>query len=324
MRAYLDTVGERLAIDCSLPWVAELIAEGSGGALERSESPYSSIRVHVESGGQEFETRGWRLLTRGAWTRSGEIVIENACTSGFDLHVGCGADAAEFTYRWRPPVRDRAAARVLRSRFHLLVRAVLMQYPALWWAGTRGRAPLHSSACVAGEATPLLTAAGGVGRSTLVLEELRCGGRATGDNLSVGDGVTVWGLVEPLRVDGGAGRRMPHGRHEAVLPGRVEALTPDSVVVLERGASDHASLVACSAEAAAHSIVTNTYMAGELRRYWAFAATLYAATGFGPAHPPIPEVASEFARRLPCVSLALGTKRRDRLSDLLSSVEVAA
>src|SRR6185295_17819135 len=158
MNAFLDTAGERLAIECSLPWVMELIAEGAAGELRESEAA-------------------------GAWLREGELVIENACTAGFDLHLRHTAERAVFTYRWRPPARDRAAARILRSRFHLLARAILTQYPALWWAGTRGRAPLHASACVVGGATPLVTASSGIGRSTLVLGELRAGGRATGDNL---------------------------------------------------------------------------------------------------------------------------------------------
>jgi hypothetical protein len=212
----------------------------------------------------------------------------------------------------------------LRSRFHLLARAVLMQYPVLWWAGARGRVPLHASACVTALSTPLLTAPSGVGRSTLLVSELVAGGRATGDNLAVGDGTTVWGLVEPVRVEGAGGRRMPHGRNEAPLEHRAESLAPDCLVVLERGAHEHSSLASCSPEAAARSLVTSTYMAGELRRYWSFAATLAAATAVGPAHPPVMEVAAAFASRLPCFSLALGRSSRARLSDLLDAVEVAA
>ena len=214
MRGFLATAGERVLFECSLPWVNELIAEGAGGELSPGEAPGVSLRIHVEADRRPFETHGWELLSRGAWRRQGEVVVENACTSGFDLHLRQTADHAELTYRWGPPARERAAARVLRSRFHLLARAVLMQYPVLWWAGTRGRAPLHASGYAAGASTPLVTAQSGVGRSTLLLSELTSGGQATGDNLAVGDGKTVWGLVEPIRVEGGSGRRMPHGRHE--------------------------------------------------------------------------------------------------------------
>jgi hypothetical protein len=199
-----------------------------------------------------------------------------------------------------------------------------MQYPALWAAGTRGCVPLHASACLAAGARPLVAAAGGVGRSTVILNEARYGVLATSDNLGVGDGTTVWGMVEPVRVEGAGGRRMPHGRHEAPLQDRAEWLAPDCLVVLRRGRHDDSALSTCSADVAARSLVTSTYMAGELRRYWSFAATLSAATGVGPAHPPVTEVAAAFASRLPCFSLALGRTSPTRLSDLLEAMEVAA
>jgi len=158
-----------------------------------------------------------------------------------------------------------------------------------------------------------------------LLAEIDAGAKATGDNLAVGDGATVWGLVEPVRIRGAGGRRMPHGRSETPIPDRVDALAPDSLVILERGQSEQPSLSPCSPDAAARSLVTSTYMAGELRRYWSFAATLSAGTGYGPAHPPVTEVASAFAAALPCYSLALGaTPGAERLSKLLSSRGIAA
>ncbi|MFY9577993.1 MAG: hypothetical protein WAQ33_01580 [Gaiellaceae bacterium] len=311
-----------MAFDCALEWVAELIGEGSAHEL-RDVDTSATISVSVDPARGAFDTRGWCRLTRGAWHRDGEVVLENACTSGFDLHVACNPAGAEFTYRWRPPVRDRAAAWVLRSRFHLLARAVLMQYPALWWAGIRGRAPLHASAWTNGASTPLVTAASGIGRSTVLLHELESGARATGDNVAVGDGTTVWGLVEPVRAESGGGRRMPHGRHESAIADRVEALVPDALVLLERGSRDEALLRRCGSERAERALVTSTYMAGELRRYWSFAATLAAGTGLGPAHPPISEVASAFADAQPCFVLVLGKSPGAQLSELLTALDVA-
>jgi hypothetical protein len=321
MKGMLDTVGERLAIECELPWVWELLSEGSAGLLRMFDAQGASLGVRVEATRRPFDTRGWALLTRGAWVRDGEVVMQNACTSGFDLHLNATAERAEFRFRWRPPRRDHAAAWVLRSRFHLLARAALVQYPALWWAGTRARAPLHASACTVGPCTALLTAPSGVGRSTLVLEQLAAGESATDDNLGVGDGTTVWGLAEPVRVEGGNGRRMPHGRREAPMPGRVDALVPDRLIVLERGTSDQPSLTPCEAARAARSLETSTYMAGELRRYWAFAATLAAGTGVGPGGSPVAEIASAFAARLPCFSLTFGRTRGVRLAKLLESAQ---
>jgi hypothetical protein len=323
MRASLDTAGELLSIDCAPSWVADLLAEGAPNELRSPEATGSAVSIEVERSSQPFDTRGWDPLTRGAWRRDGEVVVHNACTAGFDLRLRCSDGRASFTYRWRPPARDLAAAWILRSRFHLLARAVLIQYPALWWAGTRGRAPLHASACATGASTPLLSAAGGAGRSTLIMEELRRGGRTTGDNLAVGDGVTLWGLVEPMRVEGGGGRRMPHGRQEVLLEERPSALVPDCLITIRRGNVDAPTVTECSTEAAARSLVTSTYMAGELRRFWSLAAVLSAGTGAAPAHPPVEAVASEFADRLPCYSLVLSRARGTTLSDLITT-ELAA
>ena len=324
MLGSLETAGERIAVTCRLPWVADLLKEGAGGDLREEFDPEATISISIEVEREPFDVDGWTLLTRGAWQRGKEVVVTDPCTAGFDLHLRCSAECAEFRYRWRPPRKTRAASLLLRSRFHLLARAVLLQYPALWWAGTRGRVPLHASACTDGTTTALVTAPSGVGRSTFVLEQIRAGSRATGDNLAVADGTTAWGLVEPLRIDGGTGRRMPHGRHEAELQDRVSALSPDRVVVLERGSADRSELVPCTPEAAARALITSTYMAGELRRYWAFAATLSAGTGFGPAHPPVTDVASTLTHRLSCFSLLLGRKPAAATAHLLANSRVAA
>jgi hypothetical protein len=324
MLGMVETAGERLAIDSELDWVAELIAEGCDGELRPGGIGAASVSVHVEKDRRAFDTSGWQPLTRGAWRRDGLVVVENVCTAGFDMHLSRSDERVELTFRWRPPRRDRAAARVLRSRFHLLARAALIQYPALWRAGTRGRVPLHASACRIAGATPMLAAASGVGRSTLLVQELEGGASCTGDNLAVGDGTTLWGLVEPLRVEGGRGRGMPHGRQERRLPARDRCLEPTFVVTLDRGLGERPTLSPCTPHAAARALVTATYMAGELRRYWAFAATLTAATGMGPSHPPIAESAASFASALPCFVFTLGRAPGARLSELLDPLEVAA
>ena len=100
-----------------------------------------------------------------------------------------------------------------------------------------------------------------------------------------------------------------------------DALTPDAVIVLERGESDDPALVPCGPERAARSLETSTYMAGELRRYWPFAATLAAGTGVGPGSPLVAEVAARFAEALPCFTLTFGRTRAARLPELLETVE---
>jgi hypothetical protein len=65
-------------------------------------------------------------------------------------------------------------------------------------------------------------------------------------------------------------------------------------------------------------------MAGELRRYWAFAAALAAGTDVGPPHPPVEQVARTFADSLPCFTLALGRASGACLGQLLETAELAA
>jgi hypothetical protein len=64
-------------------------------------------------------------------------------------------------------------------------------------------------------------------------------------------------------------------------------------------------------------------MAGELRRYWSFAAALAAGTGEGPPHPGVTDVAAAFTE-LPCFELALGPSSGACLDGLLLQAQVAA
>ena len=72
---------------------------------------------------------------------------------------------------------------------------------------------------------------------------------------------------------------MAYGRREVPLGGRVAAQVPDLIVVLRRGVRDQPEVRRCDAAAATRWLVAGTYMAGELRRFWSFAATLSAGTG---------------------------------------------
>jgi hypothetical protein len=329
-RGILANAGERLGIDCAVGWVGALLEEASDGGLLPGDPADGTVLIRVEAARDAFDTAAWEPVARGAHGRrdTGSLVLRNLLSTGFDLRVdpapagGDGAARFRFTYRWRPGRRERAMALALRSRFHLLARSALLRYPALWAAGTRGRVPLHASACTAGNAgVALLAGPGGVGKSTLVAKELAAGGNAICDNVCVCDGAGAWGVVEPLRVEGGSGRRMQHGRREARMPGRVPSLTPDRIVVLRRGTGPVASVQPCSPEAATRALVAGTYMAQELRRYWAFAATLALGTGVGPAHPPVAEVAAALARDLPATLITLPNKPGPRLAELLEEAK---
>jgi hypothetical protein len=317
------TSGEQLSIACDLGWVEDLVDEAlAGEAGSKSGTP--TVGVHVESSRRAFDVAGWEPLTRGAWARGGSVVIEDVCSSGFDLALHGDIDRIEFALRWRPRWRGRAAATLLRTRFILLARAVLLQYPALWRATIRGRAPLHAVVCTAGQMTPMLAGPGGVGKSTLLSRELAAGGTAISDNVCVSDGTIAWGLVEPLRLEGGEGRAVTHGRRETRIPRRVHSLKPDVLVALRRDDSETAIVRSCDAGTATRSLVAGTYMAGELRRFWGFAATLTAGTGLGPAHPPVESIAATVASRLPAVEIILPRQPEVRLSELLKRAEVTA
>jgi hypothetical protein len=322
MRTLFETAGELLAVDSGTTRFATLIEETLGGAPVCAPSNREpTVVVRVEHDSQPFDVAGWNMLARDAWCRDGAVVMVDACTSGFDLRLRTEGETPEFTYRWRPPARTRLAALALAARARLLARAVLLQYPALWWASTRGRVPMHASAFSGGGVTPLVSGPSGVGKSTLLAAELEAGARAASDNLCVGNGEEAWGVVEPMRLEGAGGRRMPHGRREAQLPNRVGALEPDCVVLLQRDSHMSTRAQRCDAGAAARSLTSNTYMAGELRRYWGFAAALSAGSGIAPVHPPILEVSATFAQRLPCFEVVLSNGDGVRLAELLGSKE---
>jgi hypothetical protein len=321
--AMLETAGEVVLVDSALGWVTRLLDEASAGALT-SHAISATMAIHVEATTRPFAVAGLIPLTRSAWSREGEVVVEDACGSGFDLHISLAAGRPEFTYRWRPRPTRSGARYLLPSRFQLLAREVLVQYPVMWWASVRGRAPLHAVACTAGDSVLLLAGPGGVGKSTLLQLELADGGRATSDNLCVGDGHLVWGLVEPMRIEGAHGRHVTHGRVEIPLAGRVPKLSPDRIVVVRRGDGDTALTTVCDSETAVRSLVTGTYSAGELGRFWSFAATLAAGTGIGPSHPPVVETARAFAVRLDCCELHLPRRPGVRLTDILNRVEATA
>lgn len=324
MQGLLHTAGERAELTCAVPWIADVITEGAAGQLAPPDGTAPDVRVTVERNPAAFDVAGWRVLTREAWCREGQVVIGNVCSSGLDLRVTVGEPTVEVTARWRPSGKERALAAVARSRARLLLRAVLLQYPALWRSQQRGRAPLHASVCRL--AAPdgrvvMLAGPGGVGKSTLVHGELLNGAVPICDNVCVSDGQDAWGLVEPLRlpaeVGAGTGRRMPYGRREAAWLRRTDQMAPDLLVALVRGGQP--GVTRCDPALAARQLTAGTYMAGELRRYWAFAATLALGTGLGSSHPPVERIAQELSTRLPCLLVTLGDRPGAPLRELLET-----
>ncbi|MDQ1484448.1 MAG: hypothetical protein QOJ62_141 [Actinomycetota bacterium] len=324
MQGWFESAGEVVQVESGLDWVSSLLVEGAAGGM-RYDADVSdgnaptTVRLIVESDERPFPEADTTVLTRDVWASDGAVVFADACASGFSLRVRPSGSVLIVHARYRPTRKVRAASLVLRTRFHLIARAVLMQYPAMWWAGVRGRTPLHVGALTTASGVALLAGPGGVGKSTLLARELQGGGVATCDNLAVSDGTDVFGLAEPIRTTAGTGRRAPHGRREgAWTTTRVAAMRPDHVVVVRLGNKSATHCAPAGMEVASRSLVTGTLMAGELRRYWAFAATLAAGTGLGPAQPEIEQVANRLATALPCHVVTLSRRGQDTLSGLFA------
>jgi hypothetical protein len=323
------SAGERVVVDAEPAWVRRLIDSALGPPPADPATPATpatpadpadpatradaaapagpaTVRIRVQASRAPFPRDGLDPVTRGAYSDGQRALFLDAGGSGFDVLLVAGDEELSVTARYRPSVRTRTANLVLPTRFRLLAGQVLVHYPLLWRAGWRARVPLHASVVHTPGGTLLLAGPGGVGKSTVLVRLLAEEAVATADNLCCADRTSCYGLVEPLRTDAGGavGARTSHGRVERPLPARVPALSPDRIVLLERGPRT-AVTVAKPAEAA-RALVAGTYAAGELRRYWAFAATLALATGRGPAHPPIAEVAGWYADRLPCLRVRVG------------------
>lgn len=302
---------------------------GDVGGVE--EEP--DVVITIERSRRAFDVEAMTPLTRGAFTDGRNVHLIDACGSGLDLliepreqHPSRAAGRPDHsershrrvlhvTARMRPRPSQHALKLVAPARTHLLFRAALLQYPVLWWAGLGGAVPLHVSAAVVRGRGVVLGGPGGVGKSTLMQTLSVADGSPLSDNLCTYDGTRLFGLQEPRRVEtprgpstgsiGSGGRKMPHGRREQPWDLRAGAVSPGTVLVLRRGAGETPVTRPLTTAETARVLTAGTYAAGELRRYWAFAATLALGTGLGPAHPPVFGAAMELADSVPCVEVVL-------------------
>lgn len=282
------------------------------------------VRVVVEVGAAPFPRPGMRSLTRGAWSDGARVLLEDACTSGVDLLVMPGEDHLDVEARYRPSWSTRALGRLAPDRAVLLLRDALLLYPAMWWAGRSGAAPLHVSAVRVANQVVALAGPGGVGKSTLVHAAMAGGAWPVSDNLCIGTATQLAGVLEPLRVEGGTGRKMPHGRREIGWLRRLAQGEVEQMLLLRRGGEDRVEVGPMDPRAAADVVVGGTYAAGELRRFWAFAATVALGTGIGPVHPPVDAVAAGLCSSVPCHEVRLPDGGGTRLDTLVAQLNSPA
>lgn len=325
-RTFLRTAGRAVVVDSEVAGLRAAVVAATGSSWVDKCPPHPSpdISLTLERSRRRFDTTGFEPVTRGVWVGpDGDTVVDSVGGSGFTQLWSCDGEHLRVRTRWTPSAAEAAASSLLPARARALQAQVLLHYPALWWAGVHGEAPLHVSLVELDGVGVLLAGPGGVGKSTLVARELESGATATCDNLAVTDGVAVHGVFEPLRVSPGkdartAGPRTTHGRREQVWHGRVPTLTPDLVVVVKRGAEGEPHVRPITSEEARRALVAGTYAAGELQRFWPLSAVLAMATGRGPATPRVDEVAAAMATRLPCFELQLGRQPGRSLRSLLS------
>lgn len=297
MKVRMRSAGLVVEVDAYGPW-ADLAREACAGqelAGAGAASPDVRVRVARHDSRPPSPRAALRPLTRGAWSDGTTVVMADACSSGLDLELSPQGDHLQVVVFPRPTWRHHLLGLAAPDRRVLLHRAAVLQYPALWWAGVRGHVPLHTSAATVGSSALVFAGPGGVGKSTLLATVDAAGGVPVSDNLCVTDGRTVHGVLEPPRRDEGTGRRMPHGRREGIWSGLAESVEPTAIIVLRRGQQAEAVMHSIPPAAAARELVGGTYSAGELRRYWTFAATAALGTGLGPVHPPVAAVCDELA-----------------------------
>jgi hypothetical protein len=317
MRA-ITTAGERLVVDCADPRLMTLLDAGTGGGLAEATPADATVRLEMQADRRPFSRSGSALIGRDVWATPHFALIADACSSGFDMRIDPRGSTLHVAARYRPRPAIRGANLLLATRFRLLAAQTLLHYPALWWASLRGRVPLHVSVTSWGGGVAMIAGPSGVGKSTLLAAGLDRGEIATADNICACDRHTAYGLVEPLRVPGAGGPAAPHGRQEIPLTRRVPCLDPDCLVVLRRGTDGEKTTVRpLPPEEAARALVAGTYMAGELRRFWPFAATLALATGMGQAHPDVSGVAAALAARLPCIEVRVADGSPAPIGELL-------
>src|SRR3954449_13215981 len=134
MEGRSQTAGETIAFASDLDRIEALIAT-CVQPLDRTRD--ASVSIRIEADRTPFATEGWEVLARSAMVRDGTVVLRDVCTSGFAMRMRATSTSAEFVFR-RTRSQTRLLNAALPARGKLIARSALVQYPAMWWAGTRG------------------------------------------------------------------------------------------------------------------------------------------------------------------------------------------
>jgi hypothetical protein len=318
----------------AIEWAGKELQTVLSGAPQEALT-FGRVRLGIEASGSAFGTEGMVRFSRDVYgDGKGVAVVRNTATSGFDLRIEVADTETRIAARWRPGRQEQVLSKVLKARQRLLLAQALVHYPALWQGSLHDSAiPIAGCVLAIEGKGVLLTGPSGVGKSTLVGQELAAGAIAISDNLVVvdRDGV-AHGVVEPIRADFSLlppgiatpipGRKTTHGRGEGHLAHREDSVRIDAVVLLRRtGAAP--GVTKADPQDAARELAAATYTAGELRRYWPLAAALAVGTGRGPVHPTITENTRRLCEAVPCLELELGSTPGARLRDTLSDLETA-
>ena len=161
MSERMRTAGVVVDVDADTEYWLEVVREAWGGTepsaadsrsprVDGDAAPAADVRVTLTRTGATEPGPRHRPLTRGAWSDGREVILLDACASGLDLTIHPTDSGLDVVVRPRPGWRHRALGALAPDRRVLLHRAVLVQYPAMWWAGVMGRVPLHVSAATVG------------------------------------------------------------------------------------------------------------------------------------------------------------------------------
>jgi hypothetical protein len=220
------------------------------------------------------------LLLHLSWS-AGQLIVEG-----------------DFYYRLaNDPVRDRArrwlypkrVAALRRRRFTTLLY-YLVYYPCWWWLEqTQDRHPIHAAGVRIGSSVIVLGGASGIGKSTLAVALASvAGGQLLSDSFVLHDGEDIFAVHEPVLLDAWSRRWLgDHGqdlqpiewryclnRHGYHLPPERLASGGRCNLLLFPRRTAQAYVRRIAAPQAHQRLSAADLIINDLRRYWAFAATL--------------------------------------------------